>query len=445
MGINRRDFLRGVAGASGVAVAGSVLGTDVVAQEDASLTALPSAAESGIEHIVVVMMENRSFDHFLGWLPGAKGRQSGLSYTDGNGVAHNTYRLTTYTGCGHPDPDHSYAGGRDEYDNGKMDGWLRTTTNDTYCIGYYEEADLPFFAGLARNFTTLDNYFPSILSSTFPNRVFSHAAQTDRLDNSVSISTLPTIWDSLAAAGVSHKYYYSNVPFLAMWGEKYIGLSALFAQFLVDATTGNLPAVSIVDPAYTLVDAGEGNDDHPHADIRAGEAFLGQVYSAVTSGPDWANTVLIVTRDEWGGFFDTVVPPRMIAPNNIDTDLVNGKALLGCRVPVIIASPFSVGKPKSPRIDSTLYDHTSILKLIEWQWNLPALTLRDAHTNNLAHALNFGKPNLSVPALPQVPAPVPSPCGQGGILDGGPLGQTDSYDLLHSSLTNGWPLPPGLP
>jgi phospholipase C len=272
-----------------------------------------------------------------------------------------------------------------------------------------------------------------------------HAAQTDRLDNSVTISILPTIWDWLDATGVSNKYYYSNVPFLALWGAKYIPNSAFYAQFLIDAAAGTLPAVSFVDPAYTLIDDGEGNDDHPHADIRSGEAFLGQIYRALTSGPKWASTVLIVTRDEWGGFFDRVVPPRMVAPNNVDPDLVNGQALLGCRVPVIVASPFSVGKPSSPRIDSTLYDHTSILKLIEWRWNLAPLTRRDAATDNLALALNFARPNVNVPVLPNVPPPVPSPCGQGGILDGSPLGTTDTYDLLHSSLITGWPVPVGLP
>jgi phospholipase C len=445
MSPNRRDFLRKVAGTSGAAVAGSVLGKNLVNQQAEAATKLPPPTQSGIDHIVVVMMENRSFDHFLGWLPNSRGRQAAVSYTDASGVAHKTFRLTSYTGCGHPDPDHSYQGGRDEFDDGKMDGWLRTTTNDIYCIGYYTEADLPFLSGLARNFTTLDNYFPSILSSTFPNRVFMHAAQTDRLDNSLTVSTLPTIWDSLDAAGVSNKYYYSNVPFLALWGAKYIPNSALYAQFLIDAVAGTLPAVSFVDPAYTLVDDGEGNDDHPHADIRSGESFLGEIYRALTSSPKWASTVLIVTRDEWGGFFDTIVPPRMIAPNDVDSDLVNGQALLGCRVPVIVASPFSVGKPASPRIDNTLYDHASILKLIEWRWGLAPLTKRDAATQNLALALSFAKPNLKVPALPNVPPPVPSPCGQGGILDGSPLGQTDTYDLLHSSLMTGWPLPAGLP
>src|ERR1700723_3370400 len=168
---SRRDFLRGVAGVSGAAIAGSVIGDKLIANEPSSLPELPAPSESGIDHIVVVMMENRSFDHFMGWLPGARGKQAGLKYPDSNGNLQGTYHLTSYTGCGHPDPDHSYAGGRDEYDNGKMDGWLRTTTNDLYCIGYYEEADLPFWGGFARNFTSLDNYFPSILSSTFPNRV----------------------------------------------------------------------------------------------------------------------------------------------------------------------------------------------------------------------------------------------------------------------------------
>jgi phospholipase C len=187
MSVNRRDFLRRAAGvASAAALAGK---SSLVSAQTESL---PAPAASGIEHIVVVMMENRSFDHLLGWLPGANGQQAGLAYLDNEGEAHPTYRLSTFVGCSHPDPDHSYAGGRSEYDDGKMDGWLRTTTNDTFSIGYYEEADLPFFSALARNYTTLDNYFSSILAPTFPNRIFQHAAQTDRLSNTIDLSTLPT-------------------------------------------------------------------------------------------------------------------------------------------------------------------------------------------------------------------------------------------------------------
>jgi phospholipase C len=437
MGINRRQFMRTVAGAaSGAALAGTVGG---VRRAEAAQE-LPSPEASQIDHIVVVMMENRSFDHLLGWLPGANGHQAGLSYADSSGAEHPTWRLPTFVGCSHPDPDHSYAGGRSEYDNGRMDGWLRTTTNDVFSIGYYLEEDLPFYGALARNFTTLDNYFASILSSTFPNRIFQHAAQTDRLSNTLDVSSLPTIWDTLAAAGVSNKYYYSNVPFLALWGLRYLGISAMFTDFLADAAAGTLPAVSFLDPRFTILDDGGGNDDHPHADLRAGEAFLGQVYRAVTQGPKWANTVLIINRDEWGGFFDTVTPPRIIAPNDVDTDLVNGKALLGCRVPVTVVSPFTRGNTATPRINSGLYDHTSVLKLIEWRYNLPPLTTRDAsdEVGNLAEVLNFAAPDTSVPDLPVITPPIPTPCG---LFELGSEADNESYDfykLLVSDLTSDW-------
>ena len=429
----------------------------VIQPVDASL---PRPDESGIEHIVVVMMENRSFDHLLGWMPNANGRQAGLTFLDNNGNPNPTYRLTYYTGCTHPDPDHSFAGGRSEYDNGKMDGWLRTGTNDIFCIGYYEEADLPLFATLARNFTTLNNYFPSILSSTFPNRVFQHAAQTDRLSNTFDLSMLPTIWDRLQDAGVSCRYYFSNVPFLALWGEKYIPISALYPQFALDVASGTLPSVSFVDPIYTILDDGSGNDDHPHADLRKGEIFLRNIVTTLASSPMWEKTVLIVNRDEWGGFFDHVAPPRIIAANDVDTDLVDGKALLGCRVPTLIVSPFTRGNPAKPRINTLLYDHTSVLKLIEWRWALEPLTPRDASNEiaNLASALNFKNPDTSIPELPVIPEPLPQPCvldnenlpsGGGGVVSTpANTGQDDEtydlYQLLKSNLIQGWPLPDNL-
>jgi phospholipase C len=348
-----------------------------------------------------------------------------------------------------------------------MDGWLRTSSNDSFSIGYYEEADLPLFSTLARNFTTLNNYFPSILSSTFPNRVFQHAAQTDRLNNSLDLSSLPTIWDSLIDAGVSCRYYYSNVPFLALWGLKYIGLSSFYDQFKSDAAKGALPAVSFVDPWFTILDDGTGNDDHPHADLRKGERFLREIVTALSSSPKWNNTVLVINRDEWGGFVDHVVPPRVIAPNTVDTDLVAGRALLGCRVPTLIVSPFARGYPAKPRINSLLFDHTSVLKLIEWRWNIAPLTARDASDEiaNLASALNFTKPDASMPQLPVVPEPAWNPCTFFDIFDSldstGGVAKTekamavaqaqhntgqdnetyDFYLLLKSERMQGWGLP----
>jgi len=200
-----------------------------------------------------------------------------MTYVDNAGVSHQTHLLSgDYTGCPHPDPDHSYSGARVEFDNGAMDGFLRAGSNDVFSIGYYGEQDIPFYGALARNYTACDGYFAAILGPTFPNRLFLHAAQTDRLDDSINLTSLPTIWDRLASAGVSANYFYSNVPFLALWGVKYLSISRLYEEFLVAAAAGTLPAVSFVDPTYTILDDGTGNDDHPHADIRRGDRFLYQ-------------------------------------------------------------------------------------------------------------------------------------------------------------------------
>jgi phospholipase C len=429
MKINRRELLKNAAFLSGAALVGASWPSSkkLVAQDVLlNLPSLPTPQNSGIEHIVVVTMENRSFDHFLGWLPNADGKQAGLSYVDSAGVSHATHALSgDYTGCPHADPDHSYDGARVEYDHGLMDGFLRAGNNDVYSVGYYGEQDIPFYAALARNYTTCDRYFASILGPTFPNRLFLHAAQTDRLTNSTSVSSLPAIWERLAGAGVSANYFYSNVPFVALWGTKYLGISRLYQEFLVAAANGTLPAVSFVDPRYTLLDDGTGNDDHPHADIREGDLFLYQTFEAVAKGPKWANTVFIVNFDEWGGFFEHVAPPRATAANQVDPDLVNGKALLGCRVPTVVASPFSRGNSRDPRISALEFDHTSVLKLIEWRWGLAPLTPRDASADvhNLAYALNFREPDDAVPSLPKPQAPlIATPCLAnlgGGILSTG--------------------------
>jgi phospholipase C len=411
----RRRFLQATAAAAG----GAMLLRGPRGQAGL-LDLLHRPEQSGIEHIVVVAMENRSFDHLLGWLPGANGRQAGLSYPDASGVLHPTFALAPtigYQGCNNLDPDHSWEGGRIQYNSGAMDGWLRAHS-DVFALGYYERADRPFFSELAARFTTLDHYFCSILAETFPNRFFLHAAQTPTLHNVPSLSsltapqTLPTIWDRLAAAGVSGRYYFSETPFLGLWGDKYLPISRPYAEFLLDAATGLLPAVSFVDPRFLDEGSGSSGDDHPHADLRVGDAFLSQTFHAVAAGPKWASTVFIVTYDEWGGFFDHVAPPRSVAANAVDPPDASGNVLLGMRVPVVVASPWTRAGSQ-PRIDSALYDHTSILKLIEWRWGLPPLTPRDAPSSNitnLVHALDLANPDTAVPPLPLLLTPVVETC-----------------------------------
>jgi phospholipase C len=368
----------------------------------ATRAALPAPASSGIDHIVVLMMENRSFDHYLGWLPGANGRQAGLSYPDRQGARHATHHLDIWEGCGVSDPDHSYEGGRVEYNAGRCDGWLQAGSNDLFSIGYYEAADLAFYGHAAPYWTVCDHYFAPTMGPTYPNRFYMHSAQTDRTDDSTTTTSMPTIWDLLASAGVSHTYYFSDIPFTALWGTKYLGISRPYLGFLADCALGQLPAVSFLDPRFEDEGTGTSGDDHPHADIRVGQSFVNQVYEAVTSSPVWDRTLLVVTYDEWGGFFDHVAPS--VAP---DAKPSNG--LRGFRVPALVVSP----RAHRATVAHNVYDHTSVLKMIEWRWGLPALTPRDAAARNLAEVLDFRRPpDLTAPRW-SVPLAVPLPCVSG--------------------------------
>jgi phospholipase C len=361
---------------------------------------------SGLEHIVVVTMENRSFDHMLGWLAGSDGQQAGLSYLDRTGTPQATYPLAPdFQGCGHPNPDHSFAGGRAAYADGACDGWLVSGANDTYAIGYYTRADLPFLGPAALAWTTCDRYFAAIMSETYPNRIYMHAGQTDRLDDSLGLCTLPTVWDRLADRRVSARYYFSDLPTLGLWGLRYASICRPKPFFFADCATGRLPAVSFLDPSFLFEQKGLSSDDHPPADIRNGEAFLSQVYAAVTSSPAWPSTLLVMTFDEWGGFFDHV-PPQAAPIPDADQRAGNSDGLRGFRVPCVLISPWS----RRGFVSSILFDHTSILRLIEWRWGLEPLTVRDSNANNLAEALDFGLHDVSTPTISAPRGPFGGPC-----------------------------------
>ena len=425
---SRRRFLRGAAATGSVLTLGGLSSIERVFSQ----SALPSPSTSGIEHIVVLMMENRSFDHMLGWLDGADGRQRGLRYEDRDGVPHRTYRLAPdFQGCGHADPDHSYAGGRVEYNSGACDGWLRAGNNDEYSIGFYARQDLSFFGDAAPRWTVCDHYFSAIMAATFANRVYQHAAQTDRLGNTFEPSTLPTIWDRLAEAGVEGRYYFSDIPFLTLWGTKYVSIGRPYAAFLADAAAGTLPPVSFVEPRFLGEDVGASNDDHPFADIRNGQAFMNEVYAAVTRGPAWASTVFVINYDEWGGFFDHVPPPTAPIP---DADLAagNGDGLLGFRTPCLVISPFA----RREFVATQTLDHTSILKMIEWRWGLDALTVRDDTATNFAEVLDFSAPPQRVPQFNVPTGPFGSLCSRGL----GTSTEEEWLPLLRMAADFGWPV-----
>ena len=369
------------------------------------LAQLPNPTNSGIEHIVVVMMENRSFDHMMGWVTNANGRLAGLTYTNSSGVAYSTWPLAPdFQGCSYHDPNHSYEGGRVEWNNGACDGWLRAPANDLFCIGYYDRRDLPFYAAMETNWTICDRYFAALMSETYPNRIYQHAAQTDRLENTLDISSLPTIWDRLSESNLTARYYFTDIPFVALWGVKYVPISRPISFFFDDCTNGTLPNVSFVDPKLFNETLGTSEDDHPHADVRNGQAFLSRIYNAIVSSPNWSNTVLVINYDEWGGFFDHVSPGYAPVPP-ADAALGND-GLRGFRVPAMIISPWS----RRGYVAHQEFDHTSVLKMIEWRWNLAPLTIRDQTATNLAEALDFTQTNLSAPLLNIPQGPFGAPC-----------------------------------
>jgi phospholipase C len=425
--LSRRQFLRSATAAAATIAIGGV----GAVRSAFSQASLPAPDASGIEHIVVVMMENRSFDHFLGWLDGADGRQGGLRYVDRVGMTHRTHRLAPdFQGCEHPDPDHSYEGGRTELNDGACDGWLRAGENDEYAIGYYTKKDLAFFGNAAPRWTSCDRYFAAIMAETFPNRIYQHAAQTDRLTNTIDLSVLPTIWDELAEAGLDGRYYFSDVPVLALWGTKYLPIANPIERFFTDAAAGTLPHVAFVDPRFIDEASGTSGDDHPHADIRNGEAFLNAIYRAVTASPAWPRTALVFNYDEWGGFFEHVPPPTAPIPP-ADQAAGNADGLLGFRVPCLIVSPFA---PRE-RVSHVPFDHTSVLRMIEWRWNLPPLTVRDATANNLAEALDFRAPALRAKQFSVPPGPFGEACSVSSRAI-----EMDKWEQLRvMASTFGWP------
>ena len=438
--MDRRGFLRGAAALTGgLMVSDGLFGWSEALAAPPPIgglpLALPNPNNTPVDHIVVLMMENRSFDHYFGWL--TKTNRQTYSDPDNGGALVDTYHLTdNFRGCGHSDPDHGWDGGRAEMKNGFLAG-----RNDEFALGYYLPDDVALYANLARNFTLCDNYFAALMGPTFPNREYMHSAQSGGLKTNALPNAVPgqetgfnwsTIWDLLEAANVPWGYYFVDLPAIGLWGERLVKGAHHIEHFYADAAAGTLPNVVFVDPGFTT---GYRTDEHPHGDMRAGQAFSHNIVKAVVESPVWPRTAMFFNYDEWGGFFDHVqTPPRM--PDMRGTDADPGGAedfgQLGFRVPCTILSPYSrkgalasklAPKSKKSKGARRFYDHTSILKFIEWRFGLPALTNRDAAAANIGELLDFGqRPRLDageiVDMFPRVPV-TSTPC-DGDTLSGVP-------------------------
>jgi phospholipase C len=457
--MTRRQALR-VAGGAGLALAASAGGVPAWARAVEKVGALrgpdslpfprlAAGTESlpQIDHIVIVMMENHSFDNFLGLLPSqVRGRRSvdGLRVTrhgqvqnfnrdaDGNVVRANHAATPCQLDAV---PGQDWNRSHISWDDGRNDGFVRAS--GPVAMWYWDQTDLPFTYSLAAQFPLGERYFQSCLAQTYPNRRFlfaGTASGTIATDNS-EIGKFPaangTIFDRLDHFGISWKDYFENLPSILIMPNVLASASqrskiVKIDQFFKDAASGSLPQVSILEPNYTTT-----SEENPQ-DIQIGEGFVHDVVNAVLESPSWPRTALFLTHDEHGGYYDHVPPPRAIPPDDIQPrlkpgDLPGSYDRYGFRVPMIVVSPWARRRHVSRRVQ----DHTSILAFIERKWNLGALTFRDANADPMLDYFDFRSPAFLRPP-PLAGAPPIEP-GLRRCLDAG----------MHPPLPPGTPLPSG--
>jgi phospholipase C len=410
-----------------------------------------------IEHVVILVQENRSFDHYFGSYRGVRGYSDQSAAFQQPDPANTTnapvgtllpFHLDTSkanAACTH-DITHEWVPQHQSWDNGKMDGFvssrLAINSNDAaLTMGYYTRADIPYYYALADAFTLCDNYFCSVIGPTDPNRLYTVAASLDPdgknggpvlqtiVANRAAFYgrlTYTTMPEQLQARGISWKVYSSPDETIlgGLLSDNVLSYFKNFqdpasvlhqnafgpqfpVDFLSDVVSGNLPQVSwLIGSILT--------SDHPPAPSLFGENILSLIISALMANPVlWAKTALFVTYDENGGFFDHVPPvtappgtpgeyvtaPAVPDPTVVGSPAITGPIGLGFRVPMLIISPFSRGG----FVSSDLFDHSSMLRFLETRFGaeVPNLSAwRRATVGDLTSAFNFKKPDPSIPSLP---------------------------------------------
>jgi phospholipase C len=417
--------------------------------------ALPAGtvnAAMPFDHIVVVMMENHSFDNLIGALSQTRPDVDGLTLGEGSELNSNPGTSTMPARVdAFPLPNtaqaknisQSWKATHEQINGGAMDGFVRAS-GAVEPMGYYTKDVLPFAYSLASTFTLANRWFPSVPGPTYPNRRFLLAGTAYGATVTATETLLDpppahgTIFDRLSDHNINWCNYFTDLPLTSVIPSiilKHSRHLASIDKFFHDCQAGTLPAVSFVDPAlgafsevgkalgslpfpvkealkvlgadFENTSPGETQEDPQ--DMYYGEAWAHRLVEAVLQSPKWSRTLLIYTYDEHGGYYDHVPPPRAIPPDAIAPKLSPGDPpggydMYGPRVPTVVVSPYS--KPHG--VSNQIYDHTSVLATIEAKWNLPALTLRDANANHVMDFLNPDEPAFLDP--PVIAAP-PNPAG----------------------------------
>ncbi|GLQ95063.1 alkaline phosphatase family protein [Dyella acidisoli] len=400
-------------------------------------------ALSAINHIVVLMLENRSFDHMLGFLyadannvspagqpyEGLTGKESNLGGVGGNPVTVFKIQAGTTSTYYMPgaDPGEGYAATNAQLFGSntaptppaaKNQGFVTnfaatlawesknksysilpgTTANDI--MGMHTPETLPVLSALARGFAVCDQWYCSAPTETLPNRAFLHAATSQgHMDDKTKSFTAPTIYGALTKQNISWKIYgYDADPLtrhsfsdITNLPDTYFGL---FKDFQADAANGSLPSYAFLEPSW----GSKGNSQHPNYDVALGEQYIHDLYYALRNSPQWNQTLLIITYDEHGGCYDHVPPPtNAVPPDNSAGEYGFDFKRFGPRVPTLLISPLIPTGTVFRTSGATPFDHTSILKTVQQRWGLSALTARDAAAPDVSAVLSLSTPRTDDP------------------------------------------------
>ncbi|MGZ3722170.1 MAG: phospholipase C [Bdellovibrionales bacterium] len=365
---------------------------------DSSRAAGVADAKNPIEHVIVIMQENHSFDQYFGQLTQSRyygaeveGLKPGLGNPDSAGNLVAPYHETSL--CP-KDPIHGWDGEHKSFNGGAGDGFVRL--NGPTVVGYYDQNDINYYYDLADKFAIGDHYFCSALTQTIPNRLYSLTGTSfgivrNDLPAKPDQYSQKIIFETLNENGVSWKYYCDSAGYPSLFqpfAAKNKPRFASMAAFQRDLKNGTLPAVVFID-----ANAFEGEDEHPAGNIQAGQAWVAARGRELMKSHYWKSTVLFLTYDENGGYYDHVIPPPACLPDNIEPNMTGMREpgrfdRLGFRVPFIAISPYV----KHHYVSHNVYDHTSILKFIETKFNLPALTSRDANADAMLDLFDFAHP-----------------------------------------------------
>jgi phospholipase C len=374
------------------------------------------------------MMENRSFDHFLGALKTDKGYASaanleGLTGNESNpapkgGSAVTVYKLSDFT----PEsPPHSWDASHAQWNGGKNDGFVIAHEGDSQneVMGYHDRSQIPLYYWFADNFTVCDHWYASLLGPTWPNRFYLHATTSNgKKDNTpFAIGGPETIWDALSAKGISASNYAAGIVTFytgGFPGKVATGNnpSAKIDDFFAAAKAGKLPQFSLIDPDF------QASDDHPDHNIQRGQAFVASVYKAIAESPLWPKTLFVITYDEHGGFFDHVAPPTTV-------DEYGEFTQLGLRVPAFVIG----ATVKKGYVCKKTLEHSSVAATLKTKWDIKTLTTRMDNSADITDCLDPKK--VTAPAAPPLGMPVVAMTMETALYDGvGPWSQPKLASMI---------------